>query len=79
MKKILSMGLIVATSFLVGCGVSKTIEAESNDINFSRVNKDGYIQIYKDKETGVNYILYADSYKAGLCPRYRANGQLYVD
>lgn len=78
MKKIISTGLIIATSFLVGCGVNNNINAE-DVLNFSRVDKDGYFDVYKDEKTGVHYIKYSHNRGIGLCPRYNADGSLYVD
>ena len=39
---------------------------------------------YRDKETGVHYLIFAESNGSGggyggLCPRYNADGSLYVD
>lgn len=31
-----------------------------------------------DKETGVNYVVFSEVYKAGICPRYNSDGSLYV-
>lgn len=31
-----------------------------------------------DKETGVNYVVFSEVYKAGICPRYNRDGSLYV-
>lgn len=78
MKKIISTGLIIATSFLAGCGVNNNINAEDVLI-FSRVDKDGYFNVYKDEKTGVHYIKYSHANGVGLCPRYNADGNLYVD
>ena len=78
MKKIISMGLIIATSFLAGCGTSNNVDAVST-VDFSKVGTDGYFEVFKDKETGVHYVKYGTNYGAGLCPRYNADGSLYVD
>lgn len=31
-----------------------------------------------DKETGVNYVVFSEVYKAGICPRYNRDGSLYI-
>ena len=31
-----------------------------------------------DKETWVNYVVFSEVYKAGICPRYNRDGSLYV-
>ena len=36
------------------------------------------IYIYIDPETGVNYFVMYEYYKAIMCPRYHADGSLYV-
>lgn len=36
------------------------------------------VYVYVDKETGVNYMVFISSYKGGICPRYNADGSLYV-
>ena len=35
-------------------------------------------QVYIDKDTGVNYILFSSNGKCGVCPRYKADGTMYV-
>ena len=37
------------------------------------------LYVYVDKETGVNYIIFDDVYKGGICPRYNADGSLYIE
>lgn len=40
---------------------------------------DSIIFVHVDKETGVNYIvLYTGHGTGGICPRYNADGSLYV-
>ena len=34
--------------------------------------------VYIDKETGVNYMVYDDGKSGGICPRYNADGTLYI-
>ena len=50
----------------------KTVQTENNDI-----------EEYRDTETGVHYLVFDKSapYKGmgGICPRYNADGTLYVD
>ena len=41
--------------------------------------EDSRIHIYVDDETGVNYVVFYESSKGGICPRYNADGTLYVD
>ena len=41
--------------------------------------ENGEVYVYVDKETGVNYIIFDDVYKGGICPRYNADGSLYIE
>ena len=35
-------------------------------------------EVYVDNETGVNYLICDRGYGGGICPRYNADGTLYV-
>ena len=78
MRKILSIGIIIATSFLIGCGTNNTIEAKDY-VDFTRIRRDYNFDIYKDEDTGIHYIKYSDNYGVGLCPRYKIDGSLYTE
>jgi len=43
-----------------------------------KVDLRGRYSTYIDEETGVNYMIYFDSNGGGICPRYNADGTLYV-
>lgn len=36
------------------------------------------IAVYIDPETGVNYLILREFERAGICPRYNADGTLYI-
>ena len=36
------------------------------------------VEVYVDNETGVNYLICDRGYGGGICPRYNADGTLYV-
>ena len=38
----------------------------------------GSMQIWVDKETGVNYIYHCAGYSGGLCPLYDKDGRIIV-
>ena len=78
MKKILALLIILAVAFtIIGC---ETAEAKDESMHPTFTN--GNMRVEIDKETGVNYIVYYDYVKtgcgAGVCPRYNADGTLYV-
>ena len=56
---------------LVGCTKEQSTELSTTE------NREVYV--YVDKETGVNYIIFDDVYKGGICPRYNADGSLYIE
>ena len=36
------------------------------------------ISFWTDTKTGVEYVLYGDGARGGICPRYNADGTLYT-
>ena len=68
------IAIICCTVFilgLVGCTKEQTTELSTTE------NREVYV--YVDKETGVNYIIFDDVCKGGICPRYNADGALYIE
>jgi len=74
--------------FIGDCSITQPVSAKDSDeymmslgwVNSS--NTDGInVREVKDVETGVHYLYFYDSYSqsAGACPRYNADGSLYVD
>ena len=83
-KKILT--LLCTVCFLAGCSssVNTNIEVKAADtFHMELISSDNYFNEYRDTETGVHYLVYSEHmYKGGaggLCPRYNADGTLYVD
>ena len=86
MKKRL-LGIVLCSMLAlscVGCNTNNT----SNDVANTTTNNDTMeyvrhindeIEEYRDSETGVHYFVFRAYYKAGMCPRYDADGTLYVD
>ena len=58
---------VLVASMLCGFASHKLYEYTMNDFYY-----------IVDKETGVNYVVYSEVYKAGICPRYNSDGSLYV-
>ena len=56
---------------LVGC-----TNEENETISSTTRSKNVYV--YEDKETGVNYMMFIGLYEGDICPRYNADGSLYV-
>lgn len=61
---ILVLFIILIFIFCVGC--------------VSRINTVSDPYIWVDKETGVNYLVYAVGYKGGICPRYDQQGNIFI-
>lgn len=36
------------------------------------------VHFYVDPKTGINYLIYGDGQRGGMCPRYNINGTLYI-
>ena len=68
LKKALVL-LSVVISFTVGCSTTAKTQLEYSNSNCRTV---------VDYSTGVNYIIYDNTGRAGMCPRYNADGTLYV-
>lgn len=92
MRKKISFIIVLFLICLVACGMtdysSVSADASIEDtagFDMVQVNKDAQSDIYeyRDAETGVHYFVY--NHKSGyggmggICPRYNADGTLYVD
>lgn len=68
---------------LVGCGAYENEARAENGFYLERISYSNHVTEYRDTETGVHYLIY--KYNAvcwgcgGICPRYNADGTLYVD
>lgn len=88
-KKFFILIMTIAMFLLIGCECLNQVEAKEQMpdnkfmefIEYASDNTD--IEEWRDTETGVHYFIYSESvYKGGcggICPRYNADGTLYVD
>ena len=67
MKKVILILIAAMTLLMCGCEMNR-VEGSGDDC----------IKFYVDPETNVEYVLYINGYAGGVCPRYNANGSLYV-
>ena len=83
-KTIAIIALVVA---LFGCGPAASAGAQStqnNEFKMELVAFDGDFDVYQDRETGVQYIVYREWKNASatfcaMTPRYNSDGTLYCD
>lgn len=81
-KKIISLAALILA--LCGCGTASAAGGQSVPGGFSmeKVAFDGDFDVYQDRETGVQYIVYREWKNAyatfcAMTPRYNADGSLY--
>lgn len=81
MKKLIIV-LIIAVSFMLGACVSASASAEQE--GSLKIYRQSEVAQYKtlnvvDHETGVNYVVFVCSeVGVAICPRYNADGTLYL-
>lgn len=77
MKKIFVAIIAVTMSFILfGCGYNKTeVDKENNDGRMSLIYNDGFVIIYVDNETGVQYFSRAN---CGSCVMVDEYGKPYI-
>ena len=81
-NKVFILIITIMVCFIFGCGV--TTQAKGGANNYMEYIRNCYdFEEWKDTETGVHYFIYdnATAYcgMGGICPRYNADGSLYVD
>lgn len=84
-KKIVMLAVTVLMVLAIGCSpteeVHGSVSASTFELEFVATSHD--VNEYRDTETGVHYLIYrnASGYAGmgGICPRYNADGTLYVD
>ena len=75
-KKIIA---IICCAVFVLCLAGCTNAEDKNDEpQIAEITSYMYVYTYIDKETGVNYLIYDGHRAGGICPRYNADGSLYV-
>lgn len=72
--------LLVGLAVLLALGLFFTIVITGNAANDRHSPNNFYKLYYVDSETGVNYIIFEhySTGEVGVCPRYNADGSLYV-
>lgn len=72
-KKMIALAALIIA--LVGCGTA----AATGQISFSVdwIGARGAFELYQDRETGVQYIVFQHGKAFGITPRYNADGTLY--
>ena len=81
--------LLIVTALIilvVGCGstaVNAKSQKSSSRFRIDYITEWNDVEEYRDTETGVHYLIYKDRHgyagMGGICPRYNADGSLYVD
>lgn len=80
MKKIKIIAAAAALAITVcSCGPSTLAESYNNHYAVKRIDHYGEFSLYEDSETGVQYFTWRYGNAGGVCPRYNADGTLYVE
>lgn len=74
-KTIIAICALVVSLVFTGCSCSSKGVEQEQMVDMSTAQ---CCYVYVDQATGVNYIIYASSNRGGICPRYNADGSLYV-
>ena len=73
--------IVVAALFLALCGSGTSAAASEDNVQSSFgldwIDSKGVFDLYQDRETGVQYIVYNHATRYGITPRYNADGSLY--
>ena len=77
MKKLAIAGLACLLATATGC---ESVDTATQTYKQQRASKieDDYIVIVTDHKTGVQYIVYRESYRGGITPRLNPDGSLCV-
>ena len=78
MKWKISTIILAAILVLTACGGSEAAAGEDEPGGFERVSSQitiaGTFRIYRDKETGIEYIIVETGHGVGITPRYKNSG-----
>ncbi len=70
--------LLISLIFTTGCTTAQSTEMYPAISDQEKGFLESDLYIYIDPETGVNYFAMYGVYHAFMCPRYHADGSLYV-
>ena len=76
------MSAVFVSGLLIGCATEDVAAVGSFDMEYIEsdlVNWVGDFYLYKDKETGVEYLVFKTTDGVGICPRYRSDIEVYVE
>ena len=84
-KKMIALAALIFA--LCGCGTSAAASEQDswdNDFRMDCIADEGNFEVYQDRETGVQYIVYREWKNAyatfcAMTPRYNSDGTLYCD
>ena len=76
-KKMIALAALILA--LCGCGTSAAASEDNVRSSFGLdwIDSKGVFDLYQDRETGVQYIVYNHATRYGITPRYNADGSLY--
>ena len=77
-KKVFILIIATIACLIFGCGETTMAQKQSNNF-MERIGGDEFIREYVDTETGVHYLVVLRDGRGAICPRYNADGSLYVD
>ena len=76
-KKMIALAALILA--MCGCGTSAAASEDNVQSSFGLdwIDSKGVFDLYQDRETGVQYIVYNHATRYGITPRYNADGSLY--
>lgn len=83
-KKMIALAALIIA--LVGCGPAAAASEDNSqtetEFKMVKIDNSRNFELYQDRETGVQYIVYLDHSRGGfswfgIVPRYNADGTLY--
>lgn len=80
-KKVFVLIITIIMCFIFGCGeATQAKEQQNNPMEYIRdLGIYGLVEEWRDTETGVHYLIEVNNGRGAICPRYNADGSLYVD
>lgn len=83
-KKILLVSAVFVSGLMIGCTASESAASGLKMFDMEYMDSDlvnwvGDFYLYKDKETGVEYLVFKTTDGVGICPRYKNDIEVYVE